>query len=167
MKTGARGLALIKKKELFMAKAYYCPAHILTIGYGHVIAANEPHLKQAVLTEAEASALLCRDVLRYEKAVLRGTEGAKLTQNQFDACVCLCYNIGEAGFEKSSVARLISARAGEAAIRGAWSLWNKMDGTRNRRDDDKDGLIDEPGEKQVAAGLVTRRKEEADLFFLK
>lgn len=164
MKTGAKGLALIKLKEEFRAKAYYCPAHLLTIGYGHVIGKHEQHLKTAVLTEAQASALLLQDLSRYELAVDRALI-VPVTQNQFDACVSLCYNIGAAGFAGSSVARFINARTSEARIRGAFALWNKMDGTRNKKDDDGDGLIDEPGEKQVARGLSIRRGQEADLFF--
>ncbi|MBC6988570.1 lysozyme [Hymenobacter sp. BT491] len=166
MKTSAKGLQLIKIKELYRGKMYYCPANKPTIGYGHVIGANEAHLRTAFITEPEATALLQRDVVQYEQAVSKALPMV-LTQNQFDACVCLCYNIGTAGFAGSTLVKLIRARAEEASIRSAWVAWCKMDGTRNGKDDDKDGHIDEPGEKQVAPGLVIRRKQEADLFFTK
>ncbi|MBO3270750.1 lysozyme [Hymenobacter defluvii] len=152
MKTGAKGLALIKVKEEFRATWYTCPTGYPTIGYGHVIQKGEERYYNASLTEPEAAALLAKDLARYEKAVLRGTEAATLTQNQFDACVCLCYNIGEAGFEGSTVARYINARVSEVKIREAWSRWNK-------------GTV--KGKKVVLNGLVTRRKQEADLFFSK
>ncbi|PJJ59442.1 lysozyme [Hymenobacter chitinivorans] len=166
MKTGVKGLALIKKEEQFMAKAYYCPAHILTIGYGHVIQKGEEHLKTAVLTEPEAAALLAKDLARYEAAVT-GAIKVPLTQNQFDACVTMCYNIGTTGFATSNLVKKINERAPEAVIRPYWEVWNKMDGTRNRKDDDKDGLVDEAGEKQVAPGLVRRRANELALYFSK
>ena len=133
-----------------MAKAYLCPAKLLTIGYGHVIQENEAHLNNAVLTEPQASALLAKDLGRYELAVMRATETARLTPKQFDACVSLCYNIGTAGFAGSSVARLIVARASEKAIRAAFEAWCK---------------VTVRGVKQVLPGLLARRKREADLYF--
>lgn len=145
---------MIKREEKFMGKAYLCPAKVLTIGYGHVIQLSEPHLRTVKLTEPEASALLAKDLSRYEQAVARALEptisAGKLTQKQFDACVSLCFNIGTAGFSGSSVARLINARAGEQAIRLAFAAWCKA-------------TVD--GVKQVLPGLVVRRKREADLFF--
>jgi lysozyme len=152
MKTGPHGISLIKQEEKFMARAYLCPAQLLTIGYGHVIQENEAHLKTAKLTEPEASALLAKDLGRYESAVTRATESARLTQQQFDACVSLCYNIGTGGFAGSSVARLISARASEKAIRTAFEAWCK---------------VTVAGEKKVMPGLLARRKREADLYFSK
>lgn len=164
MRTGAKGVALIKRKEEFRARAYVCPAGKLTIGYGHVLAANEGHLKGAVLTEAQASALLLRYLERYERAVSQAVR-VPLSQAQFDALVCLCYNIGAAGFAGSGLVKCLNAKATADDVRRHWVAWNKMDGTRNRRDDDGDGLVDEPGEKQVAPGLVARRAEESDLYF--
>jgi lysozyme len=166
MKTAARGIALIKAKELFRGKAYVCPAGKLTIGYGHVILHGEEHLTHTVLTEPAAVALLAKDLAWYEKAVNAAVK-VPLTQNQFDACVTLCFNIGTTGFSTSNLVKQINAGASEAVIRPYWLVWNKMDGTRNRKDDDGDGLVDEPGEKQVAAGLAARRLEEVNLFFTK
>ena len=166
MKTAARGIALIKAKELFMAKAYFCPAHKLTIGYGHVILYGEEYLTHTTLTEAQASELLAKDLVWYERAVNAAVK-VPLTQNQFDACVTMCFNIGTAGFSSSNLVKQINARAAEAVIRPYWLVWNKMDGTRNGKDDDGDGSVDEPGEKQVAPGLTKRRQQEVDLFFTK
>lgn len=152
MKTGPHGITLIKEAEKFMAQAYLCPAGLPTIGYGHVIQENELHLTTARLTEPQASALLAKDLGRYEQAVTRATETARLTQKQFDACVSLCYNIGTSGFAGSSVARLIVARASEKSIRAAFEAWCKAT---------------VQGVKQVMPGLLARRKREADLYFSK
>ncbi|MDD2978221.1 MAG: lysozyme, partial [Aquabacterium sp.] len=59
--TSARGLELIRSFEKFEPKAYICPAGKLTIGYGHVIKASEPHLRSKTLTQGEAEALLRDD----------------------------------------------------------------------------------------------------------
>lgn len=153
MKTGIQGLALIKKKEKFMARLYRCQAGYPTIGYGHVILESEKHLRTAVLTEPEAAVLLAKDVRQYEQAVSRAIT-APLTQTQFDALVTLCFNIGAAGFAGATVARKINARTSEATIREAWSAWNKITDPKT-------------GKKIVSNGLTIRRQEEADLYFSK
>ena len=172
MKVSAKGLALLKEFEKFERKAYVCPAGKLTIGYGHVIQDSEENLKTAVLTEAQASTLLQRDLVRFEKAVFKAVM-VPLTQHQFDALVLLCFNIGPGslrmgtGFAGSSVAAAINSKCAESTIRTNWYKWNKVDGTTDGKDNDGDGRIDEPGEKKVAPGLVVRRQREADLYFSK
>lgn len=175
MRTGKKGIALIKEKEQFRAKWYYCPAHKPTIGYGHVIQDDEQHLYKTTLTEAQASALLLEDLGQFERGVAKAIK-VPLTQDQFDALVSFAYNVGvganyyegkkliRRGLLGSSLRTLINQHASPAAIKASWLQWCKMDGTRNGKDDDGDGLIDEPGEKQVARGLLIRRTQEADMF---
>ena len=38
-------------------------------------------------------------------------------------------------------------------------------GMHNGKDDDGDGLIDEPGEKMKEPGLITRRENEIKLYY--
>jgi lysozyme len=177
MKTGTKGIALIKEKEEFRAKWYWCPAHKPTIGYGHVIQEDEQHLYKATLTEAQAHALLLEDLGLYERGVTKAFT-VPLTQAQYDALVSFTYNVGvgcnyqdsttkkwiKRGLLGSTLRQLINQRAAPAAIKAAWLAWCKMDGTRNGKDDDGDGLVDEAGEKQIAAGLLKRRTTEADMF---
>lgn len=164
MKTGPKGLALIKLKEEFRATAYTCAAGKLTIGYGHVILPHEGQLARLKLSEPAASLLLARDLAKYEAAVEAAIR-VPLSQHQFDACVCICYNIGVNGFAGSSLVKCINAGLSKTQVRTAWSMWTKIDGTRNKKDDNGNGLIDEPGEKMVAAGLVKRRQDEVNLFY--
>lgn len=172
MKLSATGLALLKELETFEPKAYRCPAGKLTIGYGHVIQENEHYLRVGRITEAQATELLVRDLVRFERAVFTAIM-VPLTQNQFDALVVLCFNIGPGslrlgtGFAASSVAAAINARTSEATIRTNWYKWNKIDGSHDGKDNDGDGQVDEAGEKKVAPGLVVRRQREADLYFKK
>lgn len=175
MKTGAKGIALIKLKEEFRASWYYCPAHKPTIGYGHVIQEDEQHLYKKKLTEAEATALLLEDLGQYERGVNKAIT-VPMSQDQYDALVSFAYNVGvgcnyqekgkwvKRGLLGSTLRQLINQRAAPAAIKAAWLMWCKMDGTRNGKDDDGDGLVDEPGEKQIARGLLIRRTQEADMF---
>lgn len=66
MKISAKGLALIKEFEGCELKAYVCTAGVLTIGIG----STGPHVYEGMtITEAEAEALLLKDLVRFEKAV--------------------------------------------------------------------------------------------------
>lgn len=159
MKVSAKGLALLKQFEAFKARAYICPAGKPTIGYGHVILASEANLKTTVLSEAQSTALLQRDLVRFEKAVFTAVM-VPLSQQQFDALVLLCFNIGPGslrmgtGFAGSSVAAAINSKCAESTIRTNWYKWNKITDPAT-------------GQKVVSNGLVVRRQKEADLYFSK
>lgn len=65
MKTGEKGLELIKRFEGLRLEAYPCPANVWTIGYGHTpgVAAGD------VITPAQADALLQQDIGESERFV--------------------------------------------------------------------------------------------------
>lgn len=144
MKTNEAGLQLIKKWESCRLVAYKDSGGVLTIGWGHTSAAGEPKvLPRMKITQQEADDILARDLATFEAAVAKHIT-ADLNENQFSACVSLCYNIGPGNFAKSSVARFINAgRMADAA--DAFALWNRDDG-------------------KVLAGLIKRRADEAALF---
>ena len=136
---GTKGLALIKQSEGLRLKAYLCPAKVWTIGYG----STGPHVKPDMeITETQAEQLLRDDLARFEKAV--SDAAPKATQDQFDAMVSLAFNIGIAGFMKSSVLRLHNLGKFQAAA-DSFALWNKGGG-------------------RVLPGLVRRRDDEAHLY---
>jgi lysozyme len=144
MKTSKAGIDLIKKWEGVRLTAYKCPAGIWTIGYGHTSAAGAPKVVAGMtITAKEAEEILTRDLLKYETAVKSALTRAP-NQNQFDAMVSLCYNIGPGAFKKSSVAK----RFNEGNVAGAAEalrMWNKAGG-------------------KVLQGLVNRREDERKLF---
>lgn len=146
MKTSSTGLALIKSFEGFEPKAYICPAGVLTIGYGSTGA----HVKRGVtMSEADATALLAQDVVRFEDAVNK--LGVPLTQNQFDALVAWSFNVGAGKLKNatsSTMAKMLLARD-YAGAAGQFAVWNKA--TVN-------------GKLQPLAGLTRRRAAEAALF---
>ncbi len=152
MKISDEGLALIKKEEAFRASWYRCAAGRPTIGYGHVIQAGEQRYYTARLSEAEASALLRADVDKQYGAHVAAHVHRDVTQHQFDALVSLCYNIGTAGFDKSSVLALANAGASTpAVIKAAFGLWNKVTDPTTKV-------------KRVSTGLTARRAREAALY---
>lgn len=140
MKTSARGIALLKQFEGFRERAYKDVAGVWTIGYGFTEGVREGD----VLPREEADARLVSELAKYEHAVRLATATQEPNQNQFDAMVCLAWNIGINGFKKSTVVKAHNRQDFAAAAR-AFSLWNKVGG-------------------KVVNGLVRRRAAEAALY---
>lgn len=132
MKTSDEGLGLIEAREGVRLKAYTDTKGIWTIGVGHTAAAGEPHPREGMtITEAEARAILARDLGAVEAAINAAVK-VPLTQHQFDALASLVFNIGVGGFRKSSVLRKLNAKdyAGASA---AILMWNKPSEIMSRR----------------------------------
>lgn len=135
---------LIKQFEGFEPKAYRCPAGKLTIGYGHVVAPAEYHLRDAALTEDQATRLLEADLGRFAPQVDAMLAGVAVRQHQFDALVSFAYNCGAGALRGSTL--LKKFRAGDAAGAAEEFLrWDKAGG-------------------RALPGLTRRRKAESALF---
>jgi lysozyme len=113
MQLSAQGLDLIKRSEGFRAAPYLDVAGHATIGYGHRVV--PPESFPAAITEAQAAALLVRDVGAAQQAVARLVH-VPLTQGQFDALVDFCFNVGSGNLASSTLLRELNA--GEYDIAG-------------------------------------------------
>lgn len=117
-----------------------------TIGYGHLIKHGED-FKDGI-NENEATNLLKQDVMIAERAV-QNNICVPLNQNQYDALVILCFNIGINNFATSTVIKYINDPCFHSVIypnlQSAWLAWNKTNGCEN-------------------VGLTNRRKQELELF---
>lgn len=142
MKTSNKGIDLIKKHEGFRPKAYRCSANVLTIGFGHTLNVKSTD----VITLDEAEYFLRQDVAFAEKEVNR--HNLDINQNQFDALVSFVFNLGVGNFARSTLLRKIKSNPKDPTIRKEFERWIYAGG-------------------KVLNGLVRRRKEEADLYFMK
>lgn len=106
MKIGTNGLALIKHFEELRLKSYICPAGKWTIGWGHT---GDDVTKGRTITEAEAELLLQSD-LSWAEDDINSLVKVPLSQNQFDALVCLDFNIGTGNFESSTLLKKLNQR---------------------------------------------------------
>lgn len=140
MRTSQTGINLIKGFESLRCEAYRCPAGIWTIGYGHTAGVRRGDR----IDEQKAEQLLADDLRQFETVVNR--ECPDVNQNQFDALVSFVFNIGTGNFLKSTLLKCVKANPQNVNIRYEFSRWNKAKGT-------------------VLAGLIRRRKAEADLYF--
>lgn len=135
MKTSQKGIDLIKKYEGCVLKAYKDPVGVWTIGYGH----TKNVKKGDVITQQQAEDLLKQDLATYEAKVDKYNSTYHFNQNQFDALVSFCYNIGNIDQLTAKGTRSIKKIA-ECIL-----LYNKAGG-------------------KVLAGLTARRKAEKALF---
>lgn len=140
MRTSQTGINLIKSFESLRLEAYRCPAGIWTIGYGHTAGVRRGDR----IDGQKAEQLLADDLRKFEDVVNR--ECPSVNQNQFDALVSFTFNIGSGNFLKSTLLKCVKANSQNLNIRYEFSRWNKSNGT-------------------VLAGLIRRRKAEADLYF--
>lgn len=149
------GFNLIGEFERFVSKPYIDLVGVPTIGYGNTyyLDGRKVTMKDKPLTEKEARELK-RGIVNKDfapavnMALADAIAEGRVTQNMFDACVSLAYNIGTNGFAGSSVARLIR-KGDKKAAADAFLAWNK-------------GTI--RGVKQVIPGLTNRRNKEKKLF---
>jgi lysozyme len=146
-KIGQKGLDLIKSFEGLYLKPYLCPANVPTIGYGNTFYENKAKvtLKDPIITEARAIELLTWSLSSFEQYVDAYCIDT-ITQNQFDALVSFCYNLGPANLKSSTLLKKVNANPNDPTIRAEFLKWNKAGG-------------------KALAGLTRRRTAEANLYF--
>lgn len=150
MKTGQRGLDLIKSFEGWFSKPYLDPIGIPTIGYGFTY--YLPSRKKVTMLDKPITMphgeLMLKDILtNYENDVKRLVK-KPLNQNQFDALVSFTYNLGATNVGKSTLLKKVNVNPNDPTIKDEFMKWDKAGG-------------------KVFSGLVRRRKAEADLYFTK
>jgi lysozyme len=146
---GTQGIALIKQFEGLCLKSYRDVADIWTIGYGSTRLNGEPVRAGQTITLEEATAALIADTADIAR-FLEQCVVVPLTQNQVDALICFCYNLGVGAFQTSTLRKTINAK--QVVTEKMFTDWNKIRDPRN-------------GNKLVPLeGLTRRRKAEYALF---
>jgi len=160
------GEDLMHKYEGKRSRPYLCPAHIWTIGYGHVLYQEQIRLPvvrvegketpmirkefplkpedNRVWTKTEINELFRTDVGTFERGVLRLVPGVVGRQGSFDALVSISFNFGLGNLQRSTI-RMRSNRGDWAGAAEAFRVWTKGGG-------------------KVLPGLVKRREAEIALF---
>jgi lysozyme len=166
VKLSKAGEDLMHKYEGFRARPYLCPAHIWTIGYGHVLYQEQIRLPvvrvpdkhtpmirkemplkpedNRVWTKTEIDELFRTDVGTFERGVLRLVPGVVGRQGAFDALVSISFNFGLGNLQRSTI-RMRANRDDWEGAAEAFRVWTKGGG-------------------KVLPGLVKRREAEIALF---
>jgi len=123
MKIDKQGIDLLVQLEGLKTKAYKCTAGVWTIGIGSTYFENGEKVSEGdVISKEEAYHLFQLTAPRYEKPINESIK-VPITQNQFNALFCFCYNIGQTGFKNSTVVRKINAGATRKEIEDAFMMW--------------------------------------------
>lgn len=141
------GIDLIKQFEGCSLKAYLCPAKVWTIAYGRTGQVDGVLIKSGMtVTQSKAEILLMEDLnnSKYSKAVDKLNVD---NQNQYNALISFCYNLG-AGIFTGSLLAAIKAKNWDS-VADQMLLYNKAR---------VNGVL------QPLAGLTRRRKAEAELL---
>lgn len=157
MKLSEAGANLMHRYEGCRNKPYLCPAHIWTIGYGHVLYQEQIRLPVAnrkefplrmednrVWSKDEINKLFETDVGTFERGVLRLVPGVVGRQGAFDALVSFAFNAGLGNLQRSQI-RMRANRGDWQGAADALMDWTKGGG-------------------KVLPGLVKRREAERALF---
>lgn len=166
MKLSKAGADLMHRYEGCRNKPYLCPAHIWTIGYGHVLYQEQIKLPMVrvegkdipmirkemplkpedsrVWSKEEIEKLFADDVASFERGVLRLVPGVVGRQGAFDALVSISFNFGLGNLQRSTI-RMKANRGDWEGAAEAFMAWTKGGG-------------------KVLPGLVKRREAEIALF---
>lgn len=136
----APGLDLLKSFEECRYSAYKpTPNDVWTLGYGHTSGVGEGD----TCDDAQADAWLAEDASGAAAEVERDAT-VPLTDDEFDALVCLTFNIGRGAFRGSTLLKKLDA-GDHAGAAQEFLRWDKQNG-------------------KELAGLERRRQAEVDLF---
>ncbi len=154
METSEHGKKKIKEWEGSRSRAYRDAGGHLTIGVGHLLTKSElasgkirisgQWVRYAGgLSAQQILDLLGRDLAGREQTVNDGVE-VELNQNQFDALVSFCFNVGDEAFRNSTLLRLLN-QGDYAAVPAQLRRWVHCNG-------------------KEMPGLVSRREQEIVLW---
>jgi lysozyme len=152
--------------EGYRNKPYLCSASMWTIGWGHVMYPEQVRLPlvrkegytgplrkdfqlkpedNRVWDKAELVEIFKKDLVSFERGVLRLAPQLQDQQELFDACVAISYNIGVGGFQRSTLRQRILRGESLERIAEGFLMYTKVGGN-------------------VLKGLLRRRKAEIALF---
>ena len=165
MKLSAKGADLMHRYEGYRTRPYLCPAHIWTIGYGHVLYQEQIRLPvvrvgdyqgmirkesplkpedNRVWSKDEIEKLFSEDVSLFERGAIRLSPNLSDRQGAFDAVVSFAFNAGLGNYQRSTI-RMKNNRGDFDGAADAFMMWTKGGG-------------------KELPGLVRRRNDERLLF---
>ena len=128
-KVSRTGLDFIIKEEGLVLKPYKCSAGVPTIGIGSTYYEDGTKVKMTdnPISKERAEQLFINVLKHYEMCIYTSTRD-DINQNQFDALVSLCFNIGTHAFKKSTVLRRVNANPNDTNIEPAFLMWKNAGG---------------------------------------
>ena len=149
MKISAQGVEVIKRYEGVEGKPYRCPAHLWTIGVGHVMYPAQAKLKledrmaiplkpedDRTYSKEETDGILRADLVRFEQGVNQLVT-TNLTQGMFDSLVSFSFNLGLGTLQRSTLRQKLNRNQKQGRPRGCASgrsriRWESLGSARTR-----------------------------------
>jgi lysozyme len=112
------GILLIKHHEGVRSRPYRCPAGLWTVGVGHLIGDGKslPESWNRPFSQEEIDKILKSDLRRFELGLTKLLPNIPLKQNEFDALVSFCFNLGLGCFQRSTIRQALLRGNKEAAM---------------------------------------------------
>ena len=152
--------------EGYRDKPYLCPAHLWTVGWGEML--HHEQIKLPLVRKEGYTGMIRKEfplapqhnrvwsrseleerfknlLGSFGRGVLRLAPNLSGNQGLFDACVCLSYNIGVGGFQRSTLRQRILRNEPLDSVAEGFMMYTKAGG-------------------KELPGLVRRRKAEVALF---
>ncbi|ROI09792.1 lysozyme [Chryseobacterium sp. H3056] len=127
-------------------KAYKDSGGVWTVGRGITYYEDGSKVRPGdVISKQREQALFLKTVTKYANNVNKVVT-KPLTQNQYNALVSFCYNIGITAFNKSTLLRVVNRNPSDPAIKAQFLRW-----------------VNDNGKK--VPGLVNRRNKEIALYY--
>ena len=146
-KISTSGLTLIKRFEGLRLKPYLCPAGVPTISIGCTYYEDGTKVKMtdAPVSEARAIDIFLYVIKHYEQSVDSFCRD-DISQNQFDALVSFCYNMGAGAFKSSTLLKKVNLNPNDQLISKEFTRYKYSNG-------------------KISQGLINRRQAELELYF--
>jgi lysozyme len=111
-------ILLIKHHEGVRSRPYRCPAGLWTVGVGHLIGDGKslPESWNRTFSQEEIDKILKFDLRRFELGLTKLLPNIPLKQNEFDALVSFCFNLGLGCFQRSTIRQALLRGNKEAAM---------------------------------------------------
>ena len=163
MKTSKKGIELIISFEGFSKCACKCvpTEKYYTIGYGHY---GKDVASDDTITKKAAIELLKKDLASFEKKVDKYNNVYHFSQNEFDALVSFCYNVGN--IDKLTVnGRRTKDEIAEAMLRYTHSGGKELRGLVRRRTMERELFLSDNGSRYYSKYVGTDKN--IDVVFRK
>lgn len=163
MQTSLIGRNVLIAREGLKTVAYRDSVGVWTIGVGHTSAAGAPKVIPGLtITVKEAERIFAKDLVQYERAVENAVTRVML-QNEFDALVSLCYNIGTGGFRKSTIVKRLNSGAAPEDVAAAIMMWTKPAEITSRRQAEANQFlrpydVESPKARATDRGRITEKR---------
>lgn len=142
-----KGIDLISQFEGLSLKPYLCPAGIPTISIGCTYYKDGSKVKMTDPSISNNQAIdLFKEIIKHYERSVDSFCRDDINQNQYDALVSFCFNVGAGSLKKSTLLKKVNFNPSDPLIKLEFLKWNKGGG-------------------KVLNGLTKRRQSEINLYF--